>query len=107
MQGVGAGVSTGAGAAPLPQPFLRASVASTVEDDDADVPSDDAPPAAASAPQVFSSIQEVEEWWDAQARHLASVCALDLPAAHHVLRAHAYDVPAAIRACLLKVRLDS
>ena len=56
-----------------------------------------------TTPQVFSSMQEVEEFWDAQARHLCSVCSLDMATARRVLTNHAHDVDAAIRSCLLKV----
>lgn len=75
------------------------AVSLACEDDDADC--DDGP---GSRPRIFSSMQEVEEFWEAQARYVSAVTSLPLGDAHRLLRDHTYDADAAIKAHMLLVR---
>jgi hypothetical protein len=67
------------------------------EDDDADT-------AAPMAPVVFSSMQEVEAFWDQQALYVSSVCSVDVTVARNLLKEHGHDADAAIQGHLVNVR---
>lgn len=82
-------------------PKRTAKHAGASEDEDCE------PSAAAAqraAPLVFSSMQEVETFWNQQALYVSSVCSVSVAAARHLLKDHHHDVDAAIQGFLMHVR---
>jgi hypothetical protein len=59
------------------------------------------------APVVFSSMQEVEGFWDQQTLYVSSVCAIDVTVARNLLKEHSHDIDAAIQGYLVSVRPSS
>ena len=68
------------------------------EEDDGDT----AAPACV-APVVFSSMQEVEGYWNQQALYVSSVCSVDVSMARNLLKEHSHDTDAAIQGYLVAV----
>ena len=65
---------------------------------------DDATAPPFVAPVVFSSMQEVEGFWDQQTLYVSSVCAIDVSMARNLLKEHSHDIDAAIQGYLVSVR---
>ena len=76
------------------------SGAGNSEDDDAET----SVPATRAAPVVFSSMHEVEEFWDQQAHYVSDLCKVDVTVARNLLKEHGHDIDAAITNCLVNVR---
>lgn len=72
------------------------------EDDAEDDEEDAANPSP--APLVFSSMHEVEAFWDEQSRYVSDVCSIDDGSARQLLKEHGHDADAAIQDFLVNVR---
>jgi hypothetical protein len=76
------------------------SLASMMASEDGDVDSSAAVHSA--APLVFSSMQEVEEFWNQQALYVSSLCSVSVPVARQLLKENNHDVDAAIQGYLMQ-----